>query len=78
MSDYEAWMKSEQAFRKQGILNRIRDMRQVLDSIESRVNNDSYLNDLGEIQVAAVMLDTSIAAYATQRQALKNYQEMQQ
>ena len=77
MSDYEEWMKGEQAFRKQAILNRIRDMRQVLDSIEFRVNANSYLNDMGEIQVASIMLDTAIAAYATQRQTLKNYQEMQ-
>jgi hypothetical protein len=74
MSDYEAWMKSEQAVRKQGILNCIRDMRQLLDSIEARVNTDGYLNDLGELQVSGIMLDTSIVAYATQRQALKNYQ----
>ena len=74
---YEAWMKSELAFRKQAILNRIRDMRQLLDNIEARVNADGYLNDLGELQVSGVMLDTAIAAYAIQRQALKNYQEMQ-
>ena len=76
MSDYEAWMKSEQAVRKQAILNRIRDMRQLLDSIEARVNADGYLNDLGELQVSGIMLDTAIATYVTQRQALKNYREM--
>ena len=75
---YEAWMKSELAFRKQAILNRIRDMRQALDGIEARVNADSYLNDLGALQQSGTMLDTSIAAYATQRHALKNYQEMKE
>lgn len=77
MSDYEAWMKSEQAFRKQEILNRIRDLRSTLDGLKERVEQDRFLNSMGEIQVCGVLLDTAIAAYVTQRQALKNYQEMQ-
>ena len=75
---YEDWMKSEQAFRKRSISNRIRDMRQLLDSIEARVNADGYLNDLGELQVSGIMLDTAIATYVTQRHALRNYQEMKE
>lgn len=76
MSDYDAWLKSELAFRRQAILNRIRDLQYQLENIKSRVEDDSYLNDLGELQASGVMLDTAIAAYASERQALKNYQEM--
>ena len=78
MSDYEEWIKGELAFRRQEILNRIRDMRSTLESLQDRVEQDRFLNSMGEIQVASVLLDTAIAAYATQRQALKNYQEMQE
>ncbi len=78
MSDYEAWMKSEQAFRKQEILNRIRDLRSTLDGLKERVEQDRFLNSMGELQVNGILLDTSIAAYVTRRQALKNYQEMKE
>ena len=76
MSNYEAWLNAELAFRKQAILNRVRDMQYQLETIKSRVIGDGYLNGLGELQASGVMLDTAIAAYATERQALKNYQEM--
>lgn len=78
MSAYEDWLKAELAFRKQEILNRIRDMESTLGGLRHRVETDMFLNSMGEIQVSGVLLDTAIAAYATERQALKNYQEMSQ
>lgn len=78
MSTYEDWLKSELAFRKQAILNRIRDMESTLGGLRHRVETDMFLNSMGEIQVSGVLLDTEIAAYATERQALKNCQEMSQ
>jgi hypothetical protein len=77
MSNYEKWLESELAFRKQSLLNRIDQVEHITAGLRQRVNDDSYLNDLGELQVAGVMLDTAVAAYATQRQALKNYREME-
>lgn len=76
MSDYEEWLKAELAFRKQSILNRIEEVEHVVAGLRQRIESDSYLNDLGELQAAGVMLDTAVAAYATERRALKNYQEM--
>lgn len=75
--NYEAWLNTELAYRKLAILNRIDDLEHVLKSVRTRVNEDSYLNDQGELQQIGVMLDTAIAAYATERQALKNYQTME-
>jgi len=77
ISNYEAWLKVELAFRRQAMLNRIDDLEHVLKGVRTRVNEDGYLNDLGELQQIGVMLDTAIAAYATERQALKNYIEME-
>ena len=77
MSTYEDWLTSELAFRRQEILNRIRDMESTLAGLRERVEADRFLNGMGEIQVSGVLLDTAIAAYATERQALKNLKEMQ-
>lgn len=76
MSTYEDWLKASLAFRKQEILNRISDVEQIMSGLRMRIFNDDYLNRLGELQAAGVMLDTAIAAYVTEKQALKNYQEM--
>lgn len=76
MSTYEDWLNSELAFRKQALLNRITEVENIMAGLRQRIERDSYLNDLGELQASGVMLDTAVAAYATQRQALKNYQEM--
>lgn len=73
---FESLMLAEMAFRKRAILNRIDCLEDVLKTIKNRVENDHYLNDLGELQSEGVMLDAAIVAYAIQRQALKNYQEM--
>jgi hypothetical protein len=70
-------MKSELAFRKQAILNKIDEVEHVTAGLRQRIKSDSHVNDLGELQSRGVMLDTAVAAYATQRQALKNYQEME-
>jgi hypothetical protein len=77
MSNYEDWLEAELAFRKQGLLNRIDEVERILSGLRFRIESDSYLNDLGELQAGGVMLDTAVAAYATQRQALKNYREME-
>lgn len=77
MSDnYEAWILAELAFRKRACLNRIDEIEHILDGLRDRIENDSYLNELGELQQAGPMLDAAIAAYAVQRQTLKNYREM--
>jgi hypothetical protein len=77
MSDnYEAWISAELAFRKRACLNRIDEIEHILDGLRDRIENDSYLNELGELQQAGPMLDAAIAAYAVQRQTLKNYREM--
>ena len=78
MSTYEDWLKASLAFRKQAVLNYIDDVEHITAGLRQRIESDSYLNDLGELQSSGVMLDTAIAAYATERQALKNYQEMSQ
>lgn len=76
MSTYEDWLKASLAFRKQAVLNYIDDVEHITAGLRQRIESDSYLNDLGELQSSGIMLDTAIAAYATERQALKNYQEM--
>jgi hypothetical protein len=73
---YEPWLKAELVWRRQAILNRIQEVEHITAGLRKRVEDDSWLNDLGELQSAGVMLDAAVAAYATQRQALKNYQEM--
>ena len=78
MSTYEDWLKTSLAFRKQAVLNYIDDVEHITAGLRQRIESDSYLNDLGELQSSGIMLDTAIAAYATERQALKNYQEMSQ
>jgi hypothetical protein len=77
MNEYESWLTSELAFRRQEILNRIREVESTLAGLRERVEADRFLNGMGEIQVSGVLLDTAIAAYATERQALKNLKEMQ-
>ena len=78
MSTYEDWLKASLAFRKQAVLNYIDDVEHITAGLRQRIESDSYLNDLGELQSSGVMLDVAVAAYATERQALKNYQEMSQ
>ena len=78
MSTYEDWLKAELEFRKRTILNRIDEVEHITAGLRQRIETDSYINDLGELQSSGIMLDTAIAAYATERQALKNYQEMSQ
>jgi hypothetical protein len=70
-------MKSELDFRKRSLINKIDEVEGVLRGLRLRIESDSHLNDLGELQSSGVMLDTAVAAYATQRQALKNYQKME-
>jgi len=77
MGNYEEWLKSELAFRKQTILNRIDEIEHITSGLRRRIESDSYLNDLGELQSSGVMLDTAVAAYATQRQSLINYWQME-
>jgi len=76
MSNYEDWLQAELAYRKQALINRIDEVEHITKGLRQRVVDDSYLNDLGELQASGIMLDTAVAAYATERQALKNYQEM--
>jgi len=76
-SNYESWMESELAFRKQSILNKIDEVERITSGLRQRIESNSYLNDLGELQSSGVMLDTAVAAYAVQRQALRNYREME-
>ena len=76
MSTYEDWLKASLAFRKQAVLNHIDEVEHITAGLRQRIETDSYINDLGELQSSGIMLDTAIAAYATERQALKNYQEM--
>lgn len=76
MSNYEKWLESDLTFRRRTLLNHINEIENILKSLRGRIDADSYLNDLGELQQNGVMLDTAIAAYATERQALKNYREM--
>jgi hypothetical protein len=77
MGNYESWLESELAFRKRSLINKIDEVERILQGLRFRVENDYTLNDLGELQASGPMLDTAVAAYATQRQALKNYQEME-
>jgi hypothetical protein len=77
MGNYESWMESELAFRKRMILNKIDEVEHITSGLRQRIESDSYLNDLGELQSSGAMLDTAVAAYATQRQSLKNYQNME-
>jgi hypothetical protein len=76
MDTYESWLKAELAFRRHALLNRITEIEHIMSGLRQRMESDSYLNDLGELQASGVMLDAAVAAYATERQALKNYQEM--
>ncbi len=77
MSDnFESWLLAELKFRKNSLLNCIEEINSIMRSLKHRVEEDSNLNDLGELQSSGVLLDTAVAAYATQRQVLKNYQEM--
>lgn len=78
MSKYESWLNSELAVRKRAILNRVAEIEQITANLRCRVESDSYLNELGELQAAGVMLDTAVSSYATMRQALKNYQVMKE
>jgi hypothetical protein len=77
MGTYEDWLKAGLAYRKRAILNRIDEVEHITKGLRQRIEDDSYLNDLGELQAAGVMLDTAVAAYATERQVLKNYHEME-
>ena len=76
MNTYESWLNAELEFRKKSILNQIDGIESILKGLRFRVENNGNLNDLGELQGSGNMLDTAIAAYATERQALLNYQEM--
>ena len=69
-------MKAEQRWRKNSILNQIDAFSDQLKLIRDAVENDRTLSDMGELQSTGPMLDAAIAAYATQRQALLNYPEM--
>jgi len=77
MGNYESWLESELSFRKRSLLNRIDEIERILLNLRFRVENDKILNDLGELQASGTMLDTAVAAYATQIQALINYREME-
>lgn len=78
MSDYARWLKSETTFGKRNVLNRIENIEQLLHDLRNRIENDAYLNTIGELQSEGPMLDAAIAAYAAQRRALKNYQDMEE
>jgi hypothetical protein len=77
MGNYENWLKAELAFRKQALLNKIDEIERITSGLRQRIESDSYLNDLGELQSSGIMLDTAVAAYATQRQSLINYRQME-
>lgn len=77
MSNFEKWLESNLAFHKQAILDRISEIEHVTDRLKERVIENSYLNDLGEIQLSGIMLDTAVAAYATERRILENYRKME-
>jgi hypothetical protein len=77
MGNYENWLESELAFRKKSLLNKIDEVENIIIGLRQRVESDSYINDLGELQSSGVMLDTAVAAYATQRQSLMNYRQME-
>jgi hypothetical protein len=77
MGNYENWLEADLAFRKRALLNHIDEVEHIMAGLRQRIENDSYINDLGELQASGVMLDTALAAYATERQALKNYREME-
>ena len=71
--DFKKWLEMDLVVRKRQILQKINDIDSTLLGLRTRIENDDYLNDLGELQQNGIMLDTAIAAYATQRQALQNY-----
>jgi hypothetical protein len=72
--NFELWLTAELAYRKRTVLSSIDGIESTLVGLRARVNDDSYLNDLGELQASGVMLDTAVAAYAVQRQVMANYQ----
>ena len=58
-------------------LLRIRDLRVLLDHIEKRVKNpDGILNDLGEMQGVAVILDCRLAGLATLRRIKDDFKDV--
>lgn len=76
MSLFEDWLNAEIASQRRIVLSNIQTCRDALDHLEARINLDSYLNDLGELQASGPMLDASVAKLAALRSALKNHQEM--
>ena len=78
MSTYEAWLEAELAFSRRALIGRIDEIEHVMKGLRARIEADSWLNALGELQQQGPMLDAAVAAYATQRQALKNFREMEE
>lgn len=73
---YERYMLAELTVRKHAVVNQINNIEGIIKGLRARIDSDSYLNELGELQASGPMLDTAVAAYAVQRQNLKNYIEM--
>ena len=55
---------------KRDSLNRIRELRSLLDTIQLKIERDHLLNDLGEMQGVAVILDCRLSSLATVQQLL--------
>jgi len=75
--NYESWLKAEIEFRKRAVLNKIDEVERITSDLRQRIESDGYVSDIGELQSSGVMLDTAVVAYATQRQSLINYQQME-
>ncbi len=56
-------------------LTRIRDLRSLLGDIEKKLRRGGELNDLGELQGVAVILDCRLASLATLEQFQRDLQK---
>jgi hypothetical protein len=50
---------------RQLILQRIRDVRLRLDSLEQQLEQDRVINSMGELQQLGPQLDAAVASFAT-------------
>lgn len=76
MTLFEDWMAAEIRSQTRIVIGNISSCRDALDRLAQRVNTDSWINDLGELQASGPMLDASVAKLAALRNCLKNHQEM--
>lgn len=78
--DYEAYLEGELRSLAYSIREGIRQIKATVNGIEvvmERPFDQRMLNDLGEIQGRASMLDAKIAAYARIRYALMEYRKVE-